>query len=167
MKGRNKSPRRSVLSLGKQTARGFSLLELLAVITLMGVLAAVGVSRMDRGTLLNVGAQGDARRIAIDLHQARRRAISTGDNHFVRFSLTGGHATSFVVHRRTISGSTVVEAVRTVPDDVVVVPNAIDNEFTFDGTSLAAYSIVVTGGSKSWTVTVVPATGTTRVVQND
>src|SRR5690348_16459018 len=100
MHGLNKSPRSSVLLAKERAARGFSLLELLAVMTLLGVLAAVGVSRMDRGTLLNVGAQGDARRVALDLHQARRRAISTGDNHFVRFSLTSGKATSFTVFRK-------------------------------------------------------------------
>ena len=140
------------------------MLELLAVIMLLGVLAGVGVSRMNRGTLLNVGGEGDARRIALDLLQARRRAISTGDNHFVRFALSGGQAISFRVYRRTGSGDVAMEAARDVATDVVVVPSATDAEFTFDGTSLAPYNIAVTGGSKAWSITVTPATGTVRVV---
>lgn len=149
----------------RRAVRGFSLMEMLAVLMLMGVLAMIGIPRMDRGTLMNVGANGDARRIALDLMQARRRAISTGDNHFVRFTLSAGKATSFMLYRRGSGGDTTVEASRVVPTGVTIIPSATDHEFTFEGTALAAYSIAVTGGSKSWTVSVVPVTGMVRVVQ--
>lgn len=164
MIGHDTQPRCGVQK--KYAARGFSLLELMAVLMLLGVLATVGISRMHRGTLLNMGGQGDARRVALDLHQAHRRAISSGDNHLVRFTLVSGKATRFAVYRRTGSGDVRMEAERTVADGVTIVPSAVDNEFTFDGTSLAAYSIAVTGSGKSWTVSVIPATGFIRVVQN-
>lgn len=156
-------PRRDPRFFDRRLRRGFSLLELLAVITLLGVLAAVGVSRMDRGTLMDVGAQGDARRVALDLLQARRRAISTGDNHFVSFTLSGGTASSFTLFRRTSGGDVAVESVRTVSEGVSITPNATEAEFVFDGTSLASYSIAVVGQDKSWTVLVIPATGSIRV----
>ena len=163
MNSLNSHPRRDLRVLRRKFRRGFSLLELLAVITLLGILAGVGITRMNRGTLLDVGAQGDARRVALDLLQARRRAISTGDNHYVLFTMNGGSATGFTVYRRASGGDVAVESPRTVSDDVTITPNTSVAEFAFDGTSLASYTITVAGEAKSWTVQVIPATGSIRV----
>ena len=136
------------------------------VLAILGILAAAGMARWGRDLIKNVGAETDARRIALDLHQARRRAISTGSNHLVRFNPSVGAATSFTVYRRSGMSVTAVEATRDVPAGVTVTPSHADAEFTFEGTSLAAYSITVAGPSKSFTVSVVTATGAIRVVQN-
>ncbi len=149
----------------RELQRGLTLLELIAVVSLLGIMAAAGISRYGGLTLGNLGAQGDARRIALDMLQARRRAISTGDNHFLQFTPGVGPATGYTLYRRTSGGAIVVEAVRQVPDHVTITSTSSICEFTFEGTSLAAYQVTVAGPNRSWQVSVVPVTGTIRVTE--
>ena len=61
----------------------------------------MAVTRYGTTTIADVGAQGFARRLALDCSQARRRAIATGDNHLLRFTLSGGKATQYASYRRS------------------------------------------------------------------
>lgn len=160
IRARTETPRKSRTPKSRD---GFNLLELVAVITIIGIVAAVGMARFGAGTLGNLGAQSDARRVAIDLLQARRRAISTGDNHFVQFTPSSGAAVSYAIVRRVGAGTSIVEATREIADDVTVTSSAAECEFSFDGTALAAYLITVAGPDRSWQVSVVPASGAVRV----
>ena len=78
-----------------------TLLELVAVVFIIGLLGAMAVTRYGIHAIADVGAQGFARRLALDCLQARRRAISTGDNHLLRFTIVGGKATQYALYRRT------------------------------------------------------------------
>jgi type II secretory pathway pseudopilin PulG len=150
-----------------------TLLELVAVVFIIGLVGALAATRYGSATIADAGAQGFARRLALDCLQARRRAISSGDvtgdaiadNYLVRFSLSGGKATQYVLYRRQGSGVVQVDEVRTVPDDVTVTPSATDLEFTFTGESLAPYTVTVQGPSRSWNVAVTQATGKTTAVE--
>lgn len=144
---------------------GFSLLELSVVLTLLGILATVGMTRYGQTTLGNLGAQGDARQIALDLLQAQRRAISTGNNHSLRLSPSYGPAESYTLIEQTGSGDVVVDGPHTIPAGVAVTTNYSDLEFTFEGSALASYEVTVAGPQRTWKVIVVPVTGTIRVLE--
>src|SRR5262249_48127408 len=141
-------------------------LELVMTVAVIGLLAAAVAITYGTGAIRTIGAEADARRIALDLLQSQRRAISTGSNHYVQFNSSGGSVTSYTVYRPVGASSTQIEARRTVPTGVTITASHSQAEFTFDGQALAAYSITVAGSSKSWTVSVVPASGAIRCVQN-
>lgn len=137
-----------------------TLLELTAVVLIIGLVGAMAVTRFGGSAIADVGAQGFARRLAIDCQQARRRAISTGDDHLLRFIFSGGIARQYALYRAEIGGDVRVDDVRVVPDDVTVTTGgATDVQFTFTGEAVASYSIAVQGPDRTWTVTVVQLTG--------
>lgn len=140
-------------------------MELILVVAVLAVLAAAAVSRFGATSLANLGANADARRIALDLYQAQRRAISTGDNHFVQFNSSGGSVISYALYRRTGGGDVLVDSARQVASDMTITASATEAEFTFEGTALAAYQIDVAGPDRTWTISVIPATGAVRVAE--
>lgn len=143
---------------------GFSLLELSVVMTLLGILAMVGMTRYGHTTLGNLGAQGDVRQLALDLLQAQRRAISTGNNHVLRFSPSSGPAESYSLVERTGAGAVVVDGPYTIPANVTVTASHSELEFTFEGSALNPYEVTVAGPQRTWKIVVVPVTGTVRVL---
>jgi prepilin-type N-terminal cleavage/methylation domain-containing protein len=145
--------------------RAVTLLEIIAVVVIIGIVAASVATRFGFSTIANTGAEGFARELSMDCLQARRRAISTGNDHTVRFTVSGGKATQYAVYRRGSSGDVLVDQAHFVPDDVIVTPNSTDFEFTFTGDTLAPYTAVVQGPDRSWNVTVVQATGKALVTE--
>jgi prepilin-type N-terminal cleavage/methylation domain-containing protein len=139
--------------------RAMTLLELTAVVMIMGLVAVMAVTRNSANTIADVSGQGFARRLALDCSQARRRAIATGDNHLVQLTILGGKATQYAVYRRTGGSTTLVDEVVTVPASVDVTPSTGDLEFTFTGEGLASYTITVQAPDRTWTVTVPQVTG--------
>jgi type II secretory pathway pseudopilin PulG len=144
--------------------RAMTLLELIAVVLIIGLVGGMAAMRYGGPAIADVGARGFARRLATDCQQAQRRAISTGDDHLLRFSFSGGSATQYALYRQQSGGDVRVDDIRTVPDDVTVTTGGVvDVEFTFTGEALASYSITVQGPDRGWTVTVVQLTGQTLV----
>lgn len=140
--------------------RAMTLLELAVVVFIIGLVGVMAMTRYGGNAVADVGAQGFARRLALDCSQARRRAIGTGDNHLVRFSFSGGNATQYVLYRRIGGSTTVVDEVRSVPSSVTVTTaGTTDMEFIFTGEALASYTISVVGPDRTWTVTVPQVTG--------
>src|SRR5262245_38143064 len=122
--------------------RAMSLLELAVVVAIIGMLGVMAATRYGTKAIGDVGAQGFARRLALDCSQARRRAISTGDNHLLRFSFSGSNATQYGLYRRTGGTTTLVDDVHAVPTDVTVTTaGTTDMEFMFTGEALASYTI--------------------------
>ena len=114
---------------------GMTLMELVAVVTIIGVVAAMAATRFGTNAVADVDAQGFARRLALDCLQARRRAISTGLNHLLRFTIVGASATQYVLYSNSGSGTlTQMDDVRPVPTNVTVTTGGTtDMEFTFTG----------------------------------
>jgi prepilin-type N-terminal cleavage/methylation domain-containing protein len=139
--------------------RAMTLLELTVVVLIIGLLATMAATRYGAATMADVGAQGFARRLALDCSQARRRAIATGDNHLIRMTLVAGKATQYGVYRRSGGSTTLVDDVVTVPASVDVTPSAGDMEFTFTGEALASYTTTIQAPDRTWTVTVPQVTG--------
>ena len=138
---------------------GFSLLELASLLVILALLAVAGISRFGSSTVQTLSAEGFARRLALDLVQARRRTIATGDNHYLQLAPSAGSVTTYVMYRRADGGDAVVEQLRTVPAGVTCSASHATLEFDFDGAALGAYSVTVTAPTRSWTVSTVAATG--------
>jgi hypothetical protein len=129
-------------------------------VLLVGLVGTMAVSRYSGSTVSDVGAQGFARRLALDCLQARRRAISKGENHLLRFTLASGQATQYALYQRQGGSVVLIDDVRTVPSGVTVTTGgAVDLEFTFTGEALASYAISVQSPNRTRTVNVYQVTG--------
>lgn len=136
-----------------------TLLELAAVLFMVGLLGLMAATRYGATTLADVDAQGFARRLALDCAQARRRAIATGDNHLIRFFVSGGSASQYALYRRSGATTTLVDSVRFTPSSVTVTTTATDLEFTFTGESPASYTVTIQAPDRTWTITIPQVTG--------
>lgn len=143
--------------------RGFTLAELIAVVAILGIVAAIAIGRMGPAVFSDVAVHTDARRLAIDLLAAQRRSIATGDNHYLGFTLAGGRFAGYSVTRVTASGDVVVDSSRQFSGGLTVTGTHARAEFTFDGSALANYQYTLTAPDRNWQVEVIPATGTVRV----
>ena len=148
----------------KMKRGGFSLLELLAVVAIMGLLGIMAAARMTHETTGNLGSSVDARRIAFDLTQARRRAIHTGDNHFLQFITSGSDVTGYIVRQRVSGGGTSdVDIQYDFPPHITVTAPPTSPEFNFEGEGLTSYTITLAGPDRTWQVVVTQATGSVAV----
>jgi type II secretory pathway pseudopilin PulG len=142
-----------------------TLAELLAVVVMLGIFASIAAMRVGQNSQKSFASGGNARRLALDLLQCQRRAISTGKDHYVQFTPTTGNATGYTVYRKdTASSSTAVDAAFNFDQGETVTPSANILEYQFDGTCLAAYTITFTKPSATTvTVSTVVASGAIRV----
>lgn len=155
----NSSPTRNSTRT-RRDRLGMTLMELVAVVTIIGVVAAMAATRFGTNAVADVDAQGFARRLALDCLQARRRAINTGLNHLLRFTIVSGKATQYVLYSKSGSTLTQMDDVRAVPTNVTVTTGGTtDMEFTFTGGTIAGYTISITSADRTKTVTVPMATG--------
>jgi type II secretory pathway pseudopilin PulG len=155
------SPRNSNNHTSRRVLRrAVTLLELTGVVLIIGLVGAMAASRFGGATVADVGAQGFARRLALDCLQVQRRAISKGDNHLLRFTIAGGNATQYALYQRQGGSVVLLDDVRTVPSDVTVTTGgAVDLEFTFTGEALASYTVTVQSPNRTRTVNVYQVTG--------
>ncbi|HEY4234414.1 MAG TPA: type II secretion system protein [Lacipirellulaceae bacterium] len=137
-----------------------TLFEIVAVVMIIGIMAAMAATRFGTNAVADVNATGFARRLALDCLQARRRSISTGNDYLLRFTITGGKATQYVLYSKVGATVTQMDDVHTVPTNVTVTTaGTTDMEFTFTGATLAAYTITISSADRTKTVTVPMATG--------
>ena len=149
-----------VMARRASARRAMTLFEIVAVTFIVGIVSLMAVTRYSTNTIADIGAQGFARRVAFDCLQARRRAIATGDNHLLRFTLSGGNTTQYAVYRKVSGVPTLVDDVHTVPANVTVATGGVtDVEFQFTGEALASYTVTVTAPDRTRTVTVLQVTG--------
>jgi len=145
----------------------FSLLELMIVVMLVGVMAAIAVPRFSFALITKHKSGIAARKIATDLRRTRRLAISDAANNAKGFQmkmLGGGPFTSYEIEN--------------LDTHVTVDTRTIDSEVTCNGDSSfdfeplgnlnngASTEITVEGGGRSYLITVTVATGAVKCVEN-
>jgi prepilin-type N-terminal cleavage/methylation domain-containing protein len=155
-----------VMTMTRGRRQGVTLLELLAVVTLMGILAVIGTTRFGTSVSANFGSHGGARTISLAMLRAKRLAITTGDNHFVQFdAATPTAATQYSVMQRTGTGDVLVEGPILLNEDVTVIASDAEMDFTFEGEAAGAYQVDFTGNGRNWQINVVPITGAVTVAE--
>lgn len=145
--------------------RAFSLLELTLVVTIIGLLSGAAISRFGAATLSTTEGEGFARRLVLDLRQARRRAITTGVDHYVQLHRDAGVVTGFSLHQ---SGGAQADNLRSVPAGVTVNSAADVWTFDFDGALSAggaSSTLTLVGANHQWVVTCYHATGMVQLVK--
>lgn len=155
------------MRMAKRNQRtGVSLLELIMVITVMGIVAAIGAARFGRSAFANFGSQGEARTVALAMQRAKRDAIKTGDNHFILFDAASPNAaTQYSVLRRGGAGNTVVEGPTVLSTDVQVIPSTTEMDFNFEGEAAGPYTVSLNGNGRDWLISVIPVTGAVAVAE--
>ncbi len=142
------------------TARqGLSLLELVVVITLLGIFSAAAATRFGRDILGDVGVRGGARMLSLAILEAQRGAIRTGDRHAIEMNGSISNVTSFSVIRINNDGSRqVVDGPHEFPSDYRVSTNSKAAEFNFEGNGVASFVADFVGPHRKWRITVQPLT---------
>ena len=143
--------------------RAFSLLEVIAVVTLIGIVSLAAISRFGNSALENLSAEGYARLLQRDLLQARQRTAATGDNHYLSLTTSGSDVTTYTMWRRASGGDVAVDQPRATPTGLTVSTSHTTLEFDFDGSSLGSYVVTAAGPDRSWQVTTISATGLSQV----
>jgi prepilin-type N-terminal cleavage/methylation domain-containing protein len=151
------------MSIASKKRRGVTLLELLVVITLLGIFTSVAAMRFGRTLFAEFGAHSTARQLSLALLTCQRAAIRTGDDHFLQFTVSGGEAVSYRFMQDTGSGSQLVDGPVAISDDVTVTVSDTDMRYTFEGAAGGAYQIQIVGENRSWQVDVIPITGAVQV----
>lgn len=128
------------------------------MVTLFGILSAVVISRIGLGSLGRPGVRAYARQLAVDLRYARSLAITTGTNHYAKFSSNG-----FQIFRRDSPSDVAVDQFRMLPKGLGRTISASDFEFEPAGSALAAYQCDLFDSGVTYRVRVILGTGTATV----
>ena len=148
--------------------RAFSLLELVAVLAILGLLATAAAVRFGFDAVAVTSGEQFAYQVCNSLRHARRAAISTGDDHYVLFNRSSGVVVSFDTYREGGAGDTRVDSTIAVPNDVTVTTASDRWEFGFDGSvdgATTAGSLQIGASGFTWTITVQHGTGVVRVAK--
>jgi hypothetical protein len=137
------------------------------VVILLGLIAAAAVGSFRPETFGDLGSHTDARRLALDVIQSRRRSIATGDNHLLALAYNGPNVVGYTIQQRLDGGGTAdVDSYRRFSDRVTVTfAPAADPEFDFEGAALSSSTITIAGPHRTWQVTITQATGAVSVVE--
>lgn len=147
--------------------RAFSLLELTAVLAIVGLIAGMAVTRWGGEALAVGSAEGFARQVSLALKLARRQAIAEGVPAAVVFTRSGGEVSSATVVR-VLGAETQTESTLVVPDGVDVAPDADRWQFDFSGsltTPAAGGQITLDTAELGWEINVNAATGHVGIVR--
>ena len=142
---------------------GITLLELIATISIIAIISIAGIASFKGSAQSDYGAQAEAKKLALELLQAKRRAISTGDNHYIALNSSGGNIVSYQLFRRTGGGDVAVEDLKSIEGNLTISTTATPIEFDFEGQSLATATVTFAGPNRTWQIEVIATTGTARV----
>lgn len=145
--------------------RGVTLFELLAVVTILGIVASIAMARFGRSIMADFGSHAEARQLSLAFLHAQRASITTGDNHYVAFDATS--ATSYSLFRVTGTGDVLVDGPHPLESDSTITVSATRMEFTFEGQTegLIDYTVTLQGENRTWQMTIIPISGAVQVAE--
>ncbi|MCK4958724.1 MAG: hypothetical protein KAT00_04980 [Planctomycetes bacterium] len=146
---------------------GHTLAELIIVVLFIGVLAAIAVPRLNFSAITKQKAETVAKKIVTDMRRTRSLAISDAAVNTTGYALRMDGTPPYTQYRiRNRDTATVVD-IHEIPSDINVTGGAT---FRFgplgnlvDGSDT---TLTVAGDSRSYTITLIQATGTVKCVQN-
>ncbi|PHR98430.1 MAG: hypothetical protein COA78_26175 [Blastopirellula sp.] len=145
---------------------GFSLLELLSVVVILGMIAAVGSAHLSTDVLANLSSDANAHQLLFDLKMARRRAIATGDDHRITFTTVDSKIVSYQIEQIATDLSVqVIDSTRMISADVDVTVTGGSPTFDFEGQATVAPTIDYDGPDKSWQINIIPVSGNATITQ--
>lgn len=162
------SPTRYQQARRSNERRAFSLFELLTVVSIIGLVAGMAILKFGHTTYEATDGNGFSRRLALDLAQARRRAIATGDDHYVQFTRSSGVVVSYAVVRDPSGSDYYVDDVIGVPTGVSVTTGSDTLTYDFTGALTAGGTsslLRIDGTDYYWNLTIYHATGRVEVDQ--
>ena len=141
-------------------------LAAVVVVALMGIMFVAGTVRLGPGSSNNMSARAAARLLSCDMRQAQRRAITTGDDHYLEFQTQGSTIVGYRCYRDDGGSGVAVDDLREFPSGLTV--TSADNQlnFDFEGAADSAYDVTLAGPDRSMRVQVVPVTGAVKVTEN-
>jgi prepilin-type N-terminal cleavage/methylation domain-containing protein len=143
--------------------KGFTLLELLAVMIIAAVLLAVAVPKFNSELIWRTKAYTAARKVASCLLYTQSLAISTSKDHRIDFLPSEGPFVKFEIWKEFEGGWVKVEE-GDLPEDVTITG---DYQFTFHplGDPTSGGEISVVKGEHEYTVEVDPIIGRVEVIE--
>ena len=138
---------------------GHSLLELIAVVTLLGLFSSAAFMRIGRDIFGDTGARSQARIVSLAMLQAQRASIRTGDSHgLILNGPTSGVSSWTIVHRRQDGSSSVIDGPHAIPEELTVSANRSEMWFDFEGNGNQRFELTFFGPNRSYQLTVQPLT---------
>ena len=146
----------------KQLA-GFTLIEMIFIVVVVAILAAVVMPRVGRGGLLNkFSVYTSAHQIAADMRYARRLAVTSGTQHRVRFFATGSSSDYNEYTIQQAASWANVSVAKAIDDDITVTGDA-SVTFSNNGAADSDHSFSYELGGHTYSIDVNGATGRTKL----
>lgn len=143
----------------RKRRRGLSLLELLAVVTLMGIFSSAAFMRFGRDIFGDSGARSETRTLSLGLLQAQRAAIRSGDRHGISIQGTTAKVISWtVVHEHQNGSTAVIDGPHQIPDELTMSVNSTVVWFDFEGSGSQLFDVSVVGPNRQYELKVEPLT---------
>lgn len=145
--------------------KGFTLIEVLLVVVVIAILAAIAVPRISKTGLYNrYLVYTTAHRIAADMRLARRLAVTTGDVHRLRCSVSGGSSdyNEYVIQIQNGGSWTTAGETKEIPDDIIVSGDQ-EAQFNSDGSADSNHTFRYRIGSDRYQIVVKQVTGRAKL----
>ena len=147
----------------------FSLVELILIVAFLGIFAVIAVPRLNFAIISKQKADTFARKIVTDLRLTRRLAISDAANNTKGFELKmvgsppyNTYEIKNVDTHATVASHTLDSGVSiSCPTGIRFIFGPLGNLKSGSGTTLT-----MSTGGRSFTITIIPATGTIKCVEN-